>query len=65
MLRSYPDYRSVQRLRSLLLDDGGIRWDKSSDTACVVYVVRVAAYDVLRDLGVSVLKPLLEECRKR
>ena len=65
MLRSYPDDKSIQMLTSLLKDEGVYRWNMSSNTACVVHMVRVAAYDTLRDLEVSVQKPLLEECQNR
>ena len=65
MLRSYPQRDSIQVLQSLLKDDGAYRWDMSANTACTTYMVRVAAYDTLRDQGVSVQKPLLEECKTR
>ena len=65
MLRSYPDNASVQVLKSLLNDGGAYRWDMSSNTSCATYQVRAAAYDTLRDLGISVTKPLLDECHSR
>ena len=67
MFRSYPVDASFQMLASLLTDKEVFRWDMSSKTACgvYVYIVGVAAYDTLRDLGVSAPKPLLEECRNR
>ncbi len=65
MLRSYPNHRSVQMLSSLLKDSGVYLWNISSDTECSVYMVRIAAYDTLRDLGIVAPKPLLEECHSR
>jgi len=65
MLRSYPDESSIRMLRSPLSDPAAYRWDISSTKACAVYMVRVAAYDTLRDLEVTVPRPLLEECHQR
>jgi hypothetical protein len=64
MLRSYPGPDAVAALRLLLKDDEAVRWNMSADTKCETYLVRVAAYDTLRDLGTSVERPLLEQCRK-
>jgi hypothetical protein len=65
MLRSYPGEPTTRVLMSLLQDDGAYRWNMSDKTECATYVVRAAAYDVLRDQGVSVPKPLLDECHNR
>jgi hypothetical protein len=65
VLRNFPDPSSVRILTALLKDASAYRWDLSSTTACAVYTVRVAAYDTLRDLGVAVTRPLLEECHQR
>lgn len=65
MLRSYPGEATAQVLMSLLYDDGAYRWNMSSTAECATYTVRAAAYDVLRDQGVVVPKPLLDECHNR
>lgn len=65
MLRSYPDKASLEMLMSLLKDEGAYRWNMSSNTSCVTYMVRAAAYDVLRDRGISVPKPLLDDCHSQ
>jgi hypothetical protein len=65
MLRSYPDKVSLEMLMSLLNDDSAYQWNMSSNTACATYVVRAAAYDTLLDRGISVSKPLLDDCRSQ
>lgn len=65
MLRSYPDNTSVQMLMSLLKDEGAERWNVSSNVSCATYAVRAAAYDTLRDMGIAVAKPLLDDCHSR
>ena len=65
MLRSYPDNATMQTLTSLLNDEGAFRWDMSSNTSCATYMVRVAAYDTLRDMGISVSRPVLDDCHSR
>jgi len=65
MLRSYSDKTSLEMLMSLLNDEGAFRWNMSSNTSCATYMVRAAAYDVLRDKGISVTKPLLDDCQSR
>lgn len=65
MLRSYRGEVSTQMLMSLLGDPEAYRWDMSSKTACATYMVRAAAYDILRDQGISAPMPLLDECHNR
>jgi len=65
MLRSYPDKASLEMLMSLLNDEGAYRWNMSSKTSCATYMVRAAAYDVLRDRGISVPKPVLDDCHSQ
>lgn len=65
MLGSCPGRASEQMLMSLLKDDGAYRWDMSNNTSCSTYMVRAAAYDTLRDLGISATKPPLDECKSR
>ncbi len=52
MLRSYPGEVTRRMLTSLLRDE------------CATYTDRAAAYDVLRDQGTVVPKPLLDDCRR-
>jgi hypothetical protein len=63
MLRSYPGPASREVLVRLLNDSGAVRFNTSPDKTCTAYVVRTAAYDVLRDQGVVVPKPILEDCQ--
>ncbi len=65
MLRSYPGEATTRVLLPLLTDDGAYRWDLSSNTVCAAYVVRAAAYDILREHGIRVPEPFLGECRSR
>jgi hypothetical protein len=65
MLRSYLDKASLEMLMSLLNDEGAYQWNMSSRTACATYVVRAAAYDTLRDRGISVSKPLMDDCHSQ
>jgi hypothetical protein len=65
MLRSYPDSTSVGMLMSLLNDQDAYRWNMSVNTSCATYMVRAIAYDVLRDMGISTTKPVLDECHSR
>jgi hypothetical protein len=65
MLRSYPDKASLEMLMSLLKDEGAYRWNMSSNTSCATYMVRAAAYDVLRDRGDLMPKPLLDDCHSQ
>jgi hypothetical protein len=65
MLRSYPGEAATRVLITLLADDGAYRWNLSTSTACATYMVRAAAYDVLRERGIVVPKPLLDECHDR
>ncbi|MEP6539970.1 MAG: hypothetical protein ABJF23_31880 [Bryobacteraceae bacterium] len=65
MLRSYPGEVSTQMLTALLKDHEAYRWNMSNSTSCATYMVRAAAYDVLRNQGVSVPKPLLDECHNQ
>lgn len=65
MLRSYPGGATTDTLTSLLADEGAYRWNMSATTACATYTVRAAAYDVLREQGIVVPKPLLDECHNR
>jgi hypothetical protein len=65
MLRSYPGEVTTRALMALLNDEGAYRWDMSPDTRCATYMVRAAAYDILREHGFVVPKPLLDECHNR
>ena len=65
MLRSYPGEVTRRMLTSLLRDGGAYRWSMSATSECATYMVRAAAYDVLRDQGSVVPKPLLDECHSR
>ena len=65
MLRSYPGEVARGVLTSLLRDAGAYRWTMSATTECATYLVRAAAYDVLRDQGIVVPKPLLDDCHNR
>lgn len=61
MLRSYPDKASLEMIMSLLNDEGAYQWNMSSNTACATHV----AYDTLRDRGISVSKPLMDDCHSQ
>ncbi len=64
MLRSYSDDASVKMLTALLTDESAYLWNMTPTQACAVYMVRVAAYDTLRDLGHEPKVPVqLEECQ--
>ena len=65
MLRSYRSEAARQMLFSLLRDEGAFRWNLSATSGCATYMVRAAAYDVLRDQGIDVPQPLLDECHNR